>query len=463
MNDFLTDEHNNIEGTWFLQDNQARKVSGTLKYNDNSYALDLTGSLTSSNGGISSPNIVPSIWGETEEGQKITLFDCEIDDFHTIANIMNGKHREILNIGTVLFGAHIKDVDTLDFASCRISVENLQTWLSIPKNNAPGNPDFPIENDSNEVTIQGRKCKVTSITDGSVAFFPEENFSFQDAFIFTNFIRDLVTLARYRGNCRLMSLKLRLPEYGNKDNFEIGVWHEKIIDKNLSDKNSNELRFLFTCKDITFNEIIKNWSNLYEKAEVAISILLSTLYETPYLESGIATVSTAVEALHKALDIKEDKPHNETEFEEFKESLLQNLDEKWEKEEWIETINAMHNNPNFRTRLKRIPELLDKNIRKELIPKHKKWYSNTVYARNKIVHEGHPPNMSIQKLEAIFIVTHSLLVTVILGKLKIPTSRIQDAIRNNSRMISAVSQTAIFKNKKIKNPIVMLPADSTNN
>lgn len=399
-----------ILGHWWTPESESKKVPGILKFTyEEGITLKLIGSFKSPYlGCFSTHSRFSIILGEDEKHKKITLVNCV------------SLNPIICQIG--YRGAHFKNLEDIVFNEAAVGFSYLQEWIQITGFNGTFGENFQVNyNEPNEIVAQTKKGKI-SIKHGisystdlwrkylleqvvDIKIKPSSDVSFDD--LSKDFIMplgNLVSLGTDTRNC-LTSLYVF-----NNDVFletRDGNRPEPIEVFFITERPSGEIQtpqVLFTIHDIAKNidelsEVINNWLEFADKAEVVFELFFSTLNNTTVnTKRDFIKLAQAAEAYHRTMINNEVIP--EKEFKARKKLVLDATPA--ELKDWAKEQLAYGNEPKYKVRLQELYDIT-KNIIGPLVANFKVTEELLINLKNENV-----PDSALEKLRKL--ITRSVIL-----------------------------------------------------
>jgi hypothetical protein len=296
---------------------------------------------------------------------------------------------------------------------------------------------FKSEEKRDSVSILGTVTTVLTIEPSNGSTYSGSN-QLAKAFM------DLLTLASGQA-CGIISEKLRYTEEitykqiggGGKTARmprTVDVLQEHFYRGDVDSPPQRRDRFLFTCDDLPFPEVVSRWFALRQRALNACNILFGLKYAPPTLtEFRLLIVAVAAEAMHRSL-----YPNTllmlPADFERIRDKALRSQDGEDDRD-WVRS--KFRNEPSFRERMLDLADKPAPEAVEFIIPNRDSWARSLGNARNGLAHkaEGGEP-LDMFQLESV---TEQLLYLVLLNELGIPPE-VQVRAMTSNRWMATFAQ-----------------------
>ncbi len=120
------------QGYFWLPSTPNRRIPGVVRFSTSDTTLDLLGTLTEvtlQQLAVVGPPFKPEIvLGQSQDGKKLTLFDCT--QISTNTAIPHGTGSSTLSAGCILVGNHYASAVDLQFHSLSVNYLNLEEWIA---------------------------------------------------------------------------------------------------------------------------------------------------------------------------------------------------------------------------------------------------------------------------------------------------------------------------------------------
>lgn len=477
-------------GHWWLPDDPSHAVPGVLRYEpDDGLLLSLIGGfeyriMEEVRPGAYNVRNESRTWPVVHgiaENKAITLLNCLPEHSQTYGPGVNGPSTQTISALTALVGVHLDGEDHEVFASCLVSVEDLQRWSSssvftgsigLKDERADGRGTISVEPvEEPSVVVDGttitlvhehtllhfddrRGHTVGRMKDTVfVRFQPEKAISLAVAKEQAKAIQDLVSLATHRA-CAILWLRLRLPPE-DKDypegypihDREVAVYFQGTVRSGGDEQAVKHHDVLFTCHHIPFEEIVPRWWQVRETFLAASNMVLGLRYAPArYIEANLLTAVGAAEVMHRALKIEQTRMPK-SDFAALRTALLENTPK--EHQSWVK--GAIRNDPTLRERLLALAALPDAEAMGRLVPDVEQWAKVASQARNDLAHTGQTPRQSMDELIAAVKVTPAVVVMNLLQVLGLPAERQREVVNGHPEL----GQTA----KQVREYLASVQAD----
>jgi len=370
-------------GTWWQPDDPEDKIHGTLSYTyQNGLKLELKGVFRSNHKKAQAfPLYINIILGQSEKGEKITLFGCAYSG--------RPKWRPIIDASTILeyrftnyycsvayISHHFVSEDEIKFKSLNCSLNYLDDWLGV----SGFTVSREVDNEKKDIDINIRYSPpepiIVNIDDEfSMAiyfyhtdpgFYPQSEVNIRQYPIvsleansetkLSNFLSRLTQIRFF------LSLAIMKPIYPynfsgeiaseNLERYECVLPIYMQLDENIDVKRKlHQFSMLFTYAEIqdNFGDLLQKWFEKQGLLEPVIDSYFSIIFNPgmPINNQFLGSVQ-AIESYHRRF--KNNNVLTKPEFEKKKEGILSGLNEDQRK--WLEPKLEHANEPSLYTRLK---------------------------------------------------------------------------------------------------------------
>jgi len=359
-----------------------------------------------------------------------------------------------------LIGVHLDNLNAPVFRKAYIRLENLFTWaqlrglehsFTIEGSTEPTarilNPDsvsVTVEEILIEVALRSssfrfeRRRDSASVVGDSTAVLtltPMEPTSYQGLDDITKAMMDLLTLASGEASgviSRTLILKSpRLVRRGpdDPDPLHVDVEAElvgRLVHTAHPDEAPQEAhRFLFTCANKPFDELVSTWLPLWRKTRAVCSLLFGLKYARPtFAETRVLSAAVACEAVHRSLYDSLAMPKKE--FRDLLKAVLDVVDD--EKKTWVRS--RFRNEPSYKERVLDLASRPAQDAVDFIIPDRDKWAKNLRDVRDGLAHTAGHDSAGIHKYDLAEVTTY-LLYLVLMNELGLPAETQLAAVQNN--------------------------------
>lgn len=386
-------------------------------------------------------------------GQEITLIDARVVGSKswgkTIFEI--SADRQVIRPQAVIVGCHRKSSE-LNFKNFQFSTENFHGWCGqtvlsahmpprsptgdvswtiaghVPQDLSAKTPfgefhlDHTLSSTDPRVQRQGStsslsaQCRMKVKPSSPAALQETQQVIFQ--------VQQLIGLLAAESSGLLWVQATLAPSSENSLESPIPKREDRRVDiyyrpSLLGGSGGNEIshaKFLLTCSDIPFQELIPTWFELIESVRAGVGSLLGVINSPgSFVESNLSSIAGAAEALHRKLGSQTTRISN-PEYKALRASIRKAISA--ENADWV--LEGLHNAPSLRDRLLSLAQLPDSSAVGSFLPDTALWAVRTTKARNELAHEGETKNHSLDELDAIVDLTKALLILVLLSKLGLP-------------------------------------------
>lgn len=450
-------------GQWWIATDAAETVPGTLTITEaGEIELQLIGgfdTLTSrDNQGSKLPRntSISLIHGQCES-TKITLLD-------SYASRTEGSPRrptrQIFKALRALVGTHIHNREEPVFKSAQFAFENLTTFLqrySFERNSSTnGEPEsvtfttpetlnvsadgwhisvttgfsgFQSEEKRGSVAISGESTDYIRVEQGT----PETVEGFDDI---AKALMDLLTLASGEA-CGVISTSLVLvkPRVHPGDDDGEPFYYPDVVQlfgqhthtARPLDSPQQSLRFRFSCKDMTFNEIVSAWIPLRKRILKAADVLFGLDYiRAGFTETRLLSTAIAAESLHATL-YPEMTPMTVEKFTDLRQKVLDAIDDPSEKT-WVKA--RLHNQASFKERILDLATKPDADAVDLIILDRNEWAKDLTDVRNGLAHTGAGSEASYDMFDLVQVTTF-LIALVMMAALGLSAETQIEAVKRN--------------------------------
>jgi hypothetical protein len=394
---------------------------------------------------------VPVIYGEAE-GKAITL----LRSFTLRRDGLGGRPMQYqdLYVHEALVGAHVGENAPV-FRSAIVTLEHLTSWLAIgdtvERTGGQGAETATLRNtEDRSCTLDGwtftartlvqpfhtliERSRLTVEAEATAYLViqpptPVAGSQFHGPVLE---VMDLLTLAsgEASGQVELTLIHTESIPHPNADGSISQLeWHvesygSRIHTARPRDEAVKDWRFLFTCSDRPFDELLPAWLTLRRRAPEACNVYFGQRYSRPtYTEVRLLLHAIAAETLHASLYGNETELP-EDEFAELRRRVLDALPDP-EQKSWVK--QKLRNAPSFRERLVSLAAKPDPIALSMVVPDAERWSRLLRDARNNLAHTGNErTGEDIFHLEAA---TESVIALVLMCELGLSTEIQQRAAK----------------------------------
>lgn len=339
------------------------------------------------------PDTAAVIWGETEQGRRVTLLGC----FQTSSDSMTSH----VHVHVALIGVHLASAEERAFRRIDVGLSALTDYATRGQVNAAlpqgiANPLCPgerlslVNDDSEEVYLRVESDEFRSWS------------GFGDT---VQYVQDLLTLVG-NADCR-KDLPVLTTESGTR--VDVKMKTETVI------RDHWYPAFVLKLDDLP--TVLPTWLCLREKLEPSAAVLFSVDYGGPgYYQNKLFNVASAAEGFSNALfpDATGIAPDSYAQLRQY----LKQLPDKDARDWALSTVQR--NKPGFKARMRLLLTLPDPDaVREVTADKEDLWAKWITQARNAISHSNYddmkeiPPEIG----QALLYVTKTLLHLVMLAEL----------------------------------------------
>lgn len=428
-------------GHWWLPSSPNDRAAGRLVIEDDgSCELQLIGGLDM--GEPTSTQLadrMPAIFGEAE-GKLISLLDCFVrrqDGFGRRASSYQDIH-----VHEALIGAHVHQGEEA-FQCAIVAMEHLTSWLAIHDAvTREGSHDVEVATTQRpsdracsvdgwsftarglvqpfQTTAERSRLAVTGEVTSYLVIRPPAAVA-ADAFHEPVLeLMDLLTLASGEpsGQIELTLVHKDTIEHPNADGTYLQLeqrvesFGARTHTARPTESAVPDWRFLFTCADISFDEVVPAWLSIRRRSTEACNVFFGMQYARPtFTEVRLLMTAITAETLHQSIrgDVTE---FSADAFTDLRARLIASLSDEGERE-WVK--RQLRNAPSFRERLIALASIPSADAVASVIPDVDEWSRSLRDARNNLAHSGNEKvDDDIFHLESI---TTSLLSLVLLAEL----------------------------------------------
>ena len=463
-------------GHWWLPDQADKQQPGTLTVTEEGLiTLEIIGGFDlrtrvplPSGKGYSTTmedNPVPILHGRSKF-TDITLIDCNTTGGDEPFDGPRWFHK--MDVLRALIGVHLDDLDAPMFRKAYIRLENLFTWaqlrglehsFTIEGGREPTarilNPDpvsatvedthleivlrsgsFRFERQRDSATVIGDSTAVLTLT-------PTEPTSYQGLDDITKAIMDLLTLASDEASgiiSRTLVLKSprllhRTPDDPDpiRADVEVELLGRHVHTSRPDEAPQEAYRFLFTCANKPFDELVSTWLPLWRRTRAVCSLLFGLKYARPtFAETRVLSAAVASEALHRSLYDRPAMP--EKDFKDMLKAVLDAVND--DTRVWVRS--RFRNEPSYKERLLDLAGRPAQEAVDFIIPDRDKWAKNLRDVRNGLAHTAGHDSTGIHKYDLAEVTTY-LLYLVLMNELGLP-AEIQLAAVQKNHYLAALHQ-----------------------
>lgn len=431
-------------GYWWLPSSANDKIPGRLVVaEDGACQLELVGGLDMAP--PDSTNLsdrVPVIHGEAE-GKTVTLLDC----FTVRRDGWGGRpiQYQDVHVHEALIGAHVAE-DAPVFQSAIVTFEHLTSWLAIHDT-----VERTTEHDTQTASLRtaaDQSCTVDgwtftartlvqpfhtsmersrlSVEAEAAAYLvirppaPVPAAEFHEPVLE---IMDLLTLASGEASGQVELTLIHKETIPHRDadgsifplDWRVDSYGARTHTARPRDEAVKDWRFLFTCNDRPFDELLPAWLALRRRAPEACNVHFGQRYARPtYTEVRLLLSAITAETLHASLYVNETElPENE--FVELRRRVLEAIPDL-EHQRWAK--QKLRNSPSFRERLVSLAAKPDPAALSLVVPDVDRWSRQLRVARNNLAHTGNErTDDDIFHLERV---TAAVIALVLMSELELP-------------------------------------------
>jgi hypothetical protein len=211
---------------------------------------------------------------------------------------------------------------------------------------------------------------------------------------------------------------------------EVHVYAQQRVTGAPSEPAMEPWAMLFNLSDIDFGLVLPEWSRVRDMLRPTCNMILGLKYiPEGYLETKLLTATGAAEVMEGSLahGLNRPLPVPKEKFKVLRKELLCLAPEEYR--DWLG--KKLMNTPSLQDKLKLLASQLDNHIRKTLLPNVELWAQRTTKARNDLAHRGESKDVLPLEMSAAVDVTVAVVVITLLDQLKIPTSRILQALEHH--------------------------------
>lgn len=447
-------------GVWWLPSTPDVPAHGQLVVDaEGKCRLELVGSLNLESAAAEHPGVgrtgrrgsrVAAIYGMSL-GRPITLLDC----FTTASDGFSASSRSYQDIHAheALIGAHVTP-DEPAFASAIVEIENLSSWLAYPEivqrsQDGGGEhamtrrpPDLSCVVDGWTITARGlaqpfhSKQKRSRLSvEGEVSTYlvltPPVPVATSEFHGMVHELTDLITLAAGEASGQIsLTLIHREPTIMHERDgtpFELSTRVEsfgaRIHTAQPEEAAPMDWRFLFTCGERSFEDLVVDWIRIRRRAPEACNVYFGLRYARPrYTEIRLLLIAITTEALHKGLVDSTTLSDDDLEL------FRAGAGDAALSDEQRKVAQKLRTAPTFRERAIGLARKPAAEAVRELIPDIAVWATRLKDARNSLAHTGNESgDDDIFDLEWV---TSALLALVLMAELGLSPKTQQRAARD---------------------------------
>lgn len=384
-------------------------------------------------------------------GTPITLVDC----FTTTSDgfLASSRSYQDIHVHEALIGAHVGHGEAA-FSSAIVELENLTSWL------APSDIVKGIDDGEGEHAVTQRPPDISCIVDGwtitarglaqpfqtnqkrsrlsvegevstYLVLTPAAPAAPAEFHGMVHELTDLITLAAGEPSGQIsLTLIHREPTIMHENDgtpFEMATRVEsfgaRIHTAKPEDAATADWRFLFTCGDRPYEELVADWLGIRRRAPEACNVYFGLRYARPrYTETRLLLAAITAEALHKALvnpaalsdeDIEQFRAAN-------RDAVLN--------EQQCKVAKKLRTTPTFRERAVDLAGKPDAEAVSQVIPDIGEWAARLTGARNNLAHTGN--GTSDEDIFHLEWVTSSLIALVLMAELGLSVETQRRAARD---------------------------------
>lgn len=277
-------EEFDIKGYWWLS-TENKKVEGVLHFTQEVIELELKGSI-SENPNIDIQNV---IWGKSENGEEITLFNTirTLYDMRVLDNYKQGSKIDIpesYSINSFLIGGLYEELKSTKFFSCTFLPSHFNQWIS-----QKDKTFISIFLDKERLKIKGennhyRKGFLLEAEEGqSITWYLE----------YISKIKKLLMLMSGHPN-----VNERIEFCSEKDQRKCTYFIINRPKKKLSNIQMKQCLIRYIDIEKNASQIFSKWFTLYDDLKIVTGIYFSDWYMDKFLEMKFLNAVQVVEIFH---------------------------------------------------------------------------------------------------------------------------------------------------------------------
>lgn len=277
-------EEFDIKGYWWLP-TENKKVEGVLHFKQEVIELELKGSI-SENPNIDMHNI---IWGKSENGEEITLFNTirTLSDRRVLDNYKQGLKIEIpesYSINSFLIGGLYEELKNTKFFSCTFLPSHFNQWIT-----------------------QKDKTFINIFLDKERLKIRGENNNYQKGFLLEAEEGQSITwylehISKIKKLLMLMSghpnVNERIEFFSEKDQRKCTYFVIHRSKKRLPDTQMKKCLIRYIDIEKNVSQIFSKWFTLYDDLKIVTGIYFSDWYMDKFLEMKFLNAVQVVEIFH---------------------------------------------------------------------------------------------------------------------------------------------------------------------
>lgn len=441
-------------GYWWLPSSPTDKVPGRLVVSeDGACELQLVGGLDMAPlNSVALSDRVPIIYGEAE-GQVITLLNC----FTVRRDGFGGRPvgYQDVHVHQALVGALVHENASV-FRSAIVTLEHLTSWLAIhdavERDGGRGAETATLRQPEDQscsvdgwtftartlvqpfhTSMERARLTVESEAAAYLVIQPPAPVAANEFYGPVLEIMDLLTLAsgEASGQVDLTLIHQQTIPHEDRDgsifqlDWRVEAFGSRTHTARPREEAVKDWRFLFTCGDRAFDELLPAWLVLRRRAPEACNVYFGQKYARPtYTEVRLLLSAITAETLHESLYGNETElPENE--FLELRRRALEAIPDP-EQQRWVK--EKLRNTPSFRERLLSLAAKPDPTALAHVLPDADEWSRSLKDARNNLAHTGNErTDDDIFHLERV---TSSVIALILMSELGLSPESQQRAARD---------------------------------
>jgi hypothetical protein len=396
-----------LKGIWYSPENPEQKLSGTFSYTrEHGCNLEVIGEFNTSSFFLKDRKQI--IIGTTTGPNDVTLVNC-VQQSKTSSDNGICITRYFAHIG--LIGHHWCNPTEIVFNALNVRITDLEARVGIygfsefELNHAehqiginyqkPGNIEFDIIPTVKAAFIFHYELSNSSHKTDKIDLAQTTHLSInsESPLHYEKFLQLLFTFYKFFSFSYYDAPPILSLSFTNSDILFRDYQFPKTIDVYYSDHFFNKeykegrksFEFIFAYKDIkdSFNNIIKNWFNLFPKIAPSINLLNELLIrKNTTLEIRFLSAIQAVETFHRNIFGGEEIP--QAEFDQKLSEILAKVPEEYK--DWVYEELKYKNEPKLRKRLSELYDVIPSEITGRLIKDKKSFIQAVLVSRNYFTH-----------------------------------------------------------------------------
>ena len=401
-----------ITGHWYLPNYSDKKCYGILKiFYSKISTLEVKGILSKKDDWHIFVN-PEFILGESDEGEKITLFSC--------SEYRCSPGNSYFHINTVFIGTHFDKEDKINFANVFVEYQYLSNWFI--KKSTLGIKHF--KNGKTKFSHEPQKSKIVNVAknnlnlqlqiktnlSGKASLGAGSNFKYKDQTV-VQVKQNTKKVIKFRDAREiiillqdLFSFIIQSPSYPimilGECNFKENSFLNPPIHVYFPLRGELDMEREFDFRSTLFfyrevedniTDIFKNWFENEEKLKPIYKLYLASLYDHDmYLEYKFLSLVQAIEAYHRITHKGFDKYINEKKYKNILKELKNKIDDTIEDSSFRKALYNRLEYGNEYSLRKRLKELFRENfieVFKIPEPKVNRFIDKVVNTRNYLVHQ----------------------------------------------------------------------------